>query len=90
MVHCHATEHDDSTVDPRWGKVGKQRIEDAGELYPKRMETVDDEILGAAFNFIQHARNENKPFFCYLNPTRMHVVTHLSEKYEKMRTPENG
>jgi len=91
MIHAYATpDVDDPHVDQRWGKVGKQRIEDAGELYPKRMETVDDEILGAAFNFIQHARNEGKPFFCYLNPTRMHVVTHLSEKYEKMRTPENG
>ena len=35
---------DDATDMPRWGKVGKQRIEDAGTLYPKRMETVDDEI----------------------------------------------
>jgi arylsulfatase len=90
MLRCYATDYDDPNVDPRWGKVGRQRIEDAGELYPQRMETVDDEILGAAFNFIQHARNENKPFFCWLNPTRMHVVTHLSDKYEKMRTPENG
>jgi arylsulfatase len=91
MVHTYASpDVDDPHVDPRWGKVGRQRIEDAGQLYPKRMETVDDEILGAAFNFINHARNEGKPFFCYLNPTRMHVVTHLSEKYERTRTPENG
>jgi arylsulfatase len=39
---------------------------------------------------MRHALNEDKPFFCYLNPTRMHVVTHLSEKYEKMRNAENG
>src|SRR6266576_3516771 len=44
MVHSYATNVDDATVDPRWGKVGKQRIDDAGTLYPKRMETVDDEI----------------------------------------------
>ena len=54
------------------------------------METVDDEILSAAFAFIDKARQDNKSFFVWLNPTRMHVVTHLSEKYEKMRTPENG
>jgi arylsulfatase len=90
MLHTYATDFDDPHEDARFGRVGKQRIEDAGELYPKRMETVDDEILGSAFNFIQHARNEGKPFFCYLNPTRMHVVTHLSEKYEKMRNSENG
>jgi arylsulfatase A-like enzyme len=90
MLHCWATDRDDTTVDPRWGKVGKQKIEDAGTLYPKRMETVDDEILGAAVKFIDQAKKDNKPFFVWLNPTRMHVVTHLSEKYEKMRTPQNG
>ena len=38
MLHSYATNVDDTTVDPRWGKVGKQKIEDAGELCPKRME----------------------------------------------------
>jgi arylsulfatase A-like enzyme len=90
MLHTWATDVDDPTVQPRWGKVGKQKIEEAGELCPKRMETVDDEILSNALAFIDKARRENKPFFVWLNPTRMHVVTHLSEKYEKMRTPENG
>jgi hypothetical protein len=37
---------------PRWGKIGKQKIEDAGPLYPKRMETVDDEIRDLAFKFM--------------------------------------
>jgi arylsulfatase A-like enzyme len=54
------------------------------------METVDDEILANALKFLDKARQEGKPFFLWLNPTRMHVVTHLSEKYEGMRTPENG
>ncbi|MGC2650769.1 MAG: arylsulfatase [Candidatus Cybelea sp.] len=90
MLHCWATDTDDATVDPRWGKVGKQRIEDAGTLYPDRMETVDDEILANALKFIDGAKAANKPFFVWLNPTRMHVVTHLSKKYQSMRTPENG
>jgi arylsulfatase len=90
MVHSWATDVDDATVQPRWGKVGKQKIQDAGELCPKRMETVDDEILANAFNFLDKARQDGKAFFLWLNPTRMHVVTHLSEKYENMRTPENG
>src|SRR5450631_1038269 len=42
MVHSWATNTDDPTVQPRWGKIGKQKVEDAGTLYPKRMETVDD------------------------------------------------
>jgi arylsulfatase len=90
MIHSFATDADDQTVQPRWGKVGKQRIEDAGELCPKRMETVDDEILANAFKFLDGAKQKGKPFFLWLNPTRMHVVTHLSPKYEKLRTPENG
>src|SRR4029077_6302139 len=56
MVHSFATDVDDPTVDPRWGKVGKQRIQDAGTLYPKRMETVDDEIRDLALNFIEKAK----------------------------------
>ena len=90
MLHCFAADQDDSTVDMRWGRVGKQKIKDAGTLYPKRMETVDDEILSHAFNFIDKAVKEDKPFFTWINPTRMHVVTHLSEKYEKLRTAQNG
>jgi arylsulfatase len=90
MIHSWATDTDDPTVQPRWGKIGKQRIEDAGTLYPKRMETVDDEILENALKFVDKARTDRKPFFLWLNPTRMHVITHLSEKYESMRTPENS
>ena len=90
MVHSWATDKDDPTEQPRWGKIGKQKIEDAGELYPKRMETVDDEILANALKFCDKARTEKKPFFLWLNPTRMHVVTHLSDKYENMRNAENG
>jgi arylsulfatase A-like enzyme len=90
MVHSWATDKDDSTEMPRWGKVGMQKIEDAGTLYPKRMETVDDEIRDLALKFIEKSKADGKPFFCWLNPTRMHVVTHLSEKYEKLRTAENG
>src|SRR5271157_4229346 len=90
MLRTWATDVDDPTEQPRWGKVGKQRIEDAGTLYPDRMKTVDDEILERTFEFLDKARSDGKPFFLWLNPTRMHIVTHLSEKYEKLRTPENG
>jgi arylsulfatase A-like enzyme len=90
MIHSWATTTDDATVDPRWGKVGKQKIDDAGELCPERMKTVDDEILANALKFLDKAKSDGKPFFLWLNPTRMHIVTHLSEKYEKMRNSENG
>src|SRR6516162_1196490 len=90
MVHSWATDTDDQTVQPRWGKIGKQRIEDAGELCPKRMETVDDEILDNALKFLDKARRDGKPFFLWLNPTRMHVVTHLSPKYQATRNSDNN
>jgi arylsulfatase len=90
MLHSWATSTDDATVDPRWGKVGKQKIEDAGELCPKRMETVDDEIRELALKFIDKAKADGKPFFLWLNPTRMHIVTHLSPKYQGMRNSKNG
>jgi len=90
MVHSWAADKDDATVMPRWGKIGKQKVEDAGPLYPKRMETVDDEILDFSLKFMDKAKADGKPFFVWLNPTRMHIVTHLSEKYEKMRNSQNG
>ena len=90
MVHCWATDTDDKTEMPRWGPIGKQKIEDAGTLYPKRMETVDDEIRDMSLNFVDKAKRDGKPFFVWLNPTRMHIVTHLSPKYEAMRNAENG
>jgi len=90
MLTCQATTTDDATINPRWGKVGKQTIKDEGTLYPDRMETVDDEILARALAFVDKAQKDGKPFFLWLNPTRMHVVTHLSDKYEKLRTSENG
>ena len=90
MVHSWATDKDDPTEIPRWGRIGMQKIEDAGPLYPKRMETVDDEIRDLAINFMDKAKKDGKPFFVWLNPTRMHIVTHLSPKYEAMRNSENG
>jgi len=90
MVHSWATNVDDASVQPRWGKVGKQKIEDAGELCPKRMETVDDEIRDLALKFIDKAKADGKPFFLWLNPTRMHIVTHLSPKYQALRNATNG
>lgn len=57
MIHSWATDSDDPTEEPRWGKVGTQRIEDAGELCADRMETVDDEILEKSLKFIDSARS---------------------------------
>ena len=77
VLKCKATDKDDTTVDPVFGKVGKQTIENTGPLTKKRMETVDEEFLGAALDFMERKTKEGGPWFCYFNPTRMHVFTHL-------------
>jgi arylsulfatase len=77
VLKTKATDHDDSTVDPRFGRVGKQIIEDTGPLTKKRMETIDDETTAAAIDFIQRQVNARRPFFVWMNTTRMHFRTHV-------------
>jgi arylsulfatase A-like enzyme len=80
VMHCFATDTDDQTVDPRFGKVGKQKCEDTGPLTRKRMETVDDEVTAGAIKFVDKAAAEKKPFFVWWNSSRMHVFTHLKKE----------
>src|SRR3954463_12146085 len=61
MVHSWATDADDPTEMPRWGKVGKQKIEAAAPLSPKGRETVDDEIRARPRNSTEKAKGKNKP-----------------------------
>jgi arylsulfatase len=77
VLHSWATDTDDTTVDPQFGKVGKQRIENTGSLNTKRMETVDEEFLDSALKFMDQANKDGKPFFVWFNSTRMHIFTHL-------------
>ncbi|MGO4682094.1 arylsulfatase [Hyphomicrobium sp. 2TAF46] len=77
VLKCKATDVDDPTVDPRFGKVGKQIIEDTGALTKKRMETIDDETSSAAIDFIKRQHAAGKPFFVWFNSTRMHLRTHV-------------
>ena len=77
VLRCKATNIDDPKVDPRFGKVGKQTIEDTGPLTKKRMETIDDEATAAAIDFIKRQVQASKPFFVWMNTTRMHLFTHV-------------
>lgn len=81
VLKCKATDVDDPTVDPRFGKVGKQTIEDTGPLDKKRMETVDDETSAAAIDFMKRQVAAGKPFFCWWNGTRMHLRTHVRKEH---------
>ncbi len=80
VLHCTATDVDDPTVDPKWGKVGKQKIEDTGPLSSSRMPTIDQEIYHHATDFIDRTVKADKPFFLWFNATRMHVWTHLKKE----------
>ncbi|MBB4331617.1 arylsulfatase [Rhizobium leguminosarum] len=55
------------------------KIEDSGPLTKKRMETIDDETSAAAMDFIDRQVKAKKPFFTWMNATRMHVFTHVRE-----------
>ena len=77
VIRSFATDTDDQTVDPRWGKVGKQKIEDTGPLTIKRMETIDDETVNAAIDFMKRQVAAKRPFFLWWNGTRMHLYTHV-------------
>ena len=60
---------------------GGQSIENLGPLTKKRMETIDDESLAAAKDFITRQSKAGKPFFCWWNGTRMHFRTHVKEEH---------
>jgi len=77
VLKCKASERGDPTEDLRFGRVGKQTIEDTGPLTKKRMETVDEEFLNASLDFIERQHKAGKPFFCWFNSTRMHIYTFL-------------
>ena len=81
VLKCKATDRDDPTVDPRFGKIGKQTIEDTGPLTKKRMETIDDETSAAAIDFMKRQQTAGKPFFCWFNATRMHLRTHVRDEH---------
>jgi arylsulfatase len=76
VLHSWATDEDDPTEQPRWGRVGRQKIEDTGSLTKKRMETIDDEVLEHGLDFIGRQAAAKTPFFVWFNTTHMHAFTH--------------
>ncbi len=82
VLDCRASGEDDSTVDPRFGRIGKQTIVDTGPLTRDRMRNVEKDLLKHSVDFMNEAHEEGKPFFIWHNLTRMHVFTHLSEEWK--------
>lgn len=107
LVHTWATDVDDTTEQPRWGKIGKQKIVDEGPLAPfadmkdrqnwqmgpkakYNMETLDHVLVDHSIKFMDKAKEAGKPFFIWHNPTRMHIFTYLSPKYQALMNPQSN
>lgn len=91
VIESKASDVDDPTVDPRWGRVGKQVIVDGGPLPPRpnmdpnakfNMESIDEELVRRSLDFMDRSVKAQKPFFLWHNSTRTHVWTHLSPKWQ--------
>jgi arylsulfatase A-like enzyme len=91
LLEAKASDVDDPAVDPRWGKVGKQKLVDGGPLPPHpnmdpqarfNMEDIDEELVRRSVDFMDRSVKAGKPFFLWHSSTRMHVWTHLSPKWE--------
>jgi len=84
--HAWATDVDDPTEDPVFGRVGKQKIEPTGMLTRKRMETFDSEVLDKTIDWLN--RNKDGPFFCWFNTTAIHIWSHPQKKYVQKAVDE--
>ena len=82
VLHCYASNTEDKTVDPRFGEVGKQKCTDTGPLTQERMKDFDgQEVIPKALSFMDKSKASNKPFFVWLNTSRMHLYTRLNDQW---------
>ncbi|WP_455372689.1 arylsulfatase [Limibacillus halophilus] len=82
VIHSLATDTDDPTEQPRFGRIGYQTIEDTGPLTQERMKNFDSgEVIPRALDFIKSAQQEGKPFFVWLNTSRMHLYTRIEDEW---------
>jgi arylsulfatase len=88
VLHAWATTVDDPTTDPKFGRVGKQKIENTGPLTRKRMETFDSEVLQKTLDFLDRNGKGGKPFFVWFNTTAIHIWSHPQAKYVQMAVDE--
>ena len=82
VLYTRASDKDDETVDKRFGKIGKQTIQDKGLLGAKRQETFDDEVLAASQDWLKRTKKSGKPFFLWFAPASMHQQIHVSPEFQ--------
>jgi arylsulfatase len=88
VLHTWATDKDDPTVDPKFGRVGRQKIVNDGQLTRKRMETFDGEVLAKTLDYLDRKGKDSKPFFVWFNTTAIHIWSHPQSKYVQMAVDE--
>jgi arylsulfatase len=88
VMHTWATNVDDATVDSKFGRVGKQKIENTGPLTRKRMETFDGEVLNQTLDYLDRKGKDGKPFFVWFNTTAIHIWSHPQSKYVQAAVDE--
>jgi arylsulfatase len=82
VLHSFASGTDDPTEDPRFGRVGRQTVQDTGPLTMERMKEFDaSEVIPRAIAFMESSQKENKPFFVWLNTSRMHLYSRLNDRW---------
>ncbi|HEY9253977.1 MAG TPA: arylsulfatase [Stenotrophomonas sp.] len=81
VLHTWASDKDDASTDPKFGRVGKQKIEDTGPLTRKRMETFDGEVVEKTLDWLDRVGNGDQPFFCWFNTTAIHIHSHSPQKW---------
>jgi arylsulfatase A-like enzyme len=88
VLRSKASDVDDPTEDPKFGRIGKQKIEDTGPLTRKRMETFDSEVLDETLKYIDKNGKGDKPFFVWFNSTAIHIWSRSQPKYVQMAVDE--
>ncbi|MEI4516494.1 MULTISPECIES: arylsulfatase [unclassified Stenotrophomonas] len=81
VLHTWASDKDDATTDPKFGRVGKQKIKDTGPLTRKRMETFDSEVVEVTLDWLDRVGKGDKPFFGWFNTTAIHIHSHSPKKW---------
>ena len=81
VLHAWAADKDDPTEDPKFGRVGRQKIENTGMLTRERMKTFDAEVLQHTLNWLDRNGKSDKPFFCWFNTTAIHIWSHPQKQY---------
>ncbi len=88
VFHAWASDEDDPTEDPVFGKVGKQKFKNTGMLTRERMQTFDEEVLGHTLAWLDKAGKGDKPFFCWHNTTAIHIWSHPKKEYVQKAVDE--